>query len=78
MVYSELNITQKTSVSFIDIHVCVCVCLCVRARAHNLIITVGHGPSVEHIHSDHVVLLPSPPTPTFHWSSASTLFNQAL
>lgn len=55
-----------------------CVCVCVRECVRKIIITVGHGPSVENIHSDHAVPLPSTPTPIFLWPSASTLFNQVL
>ena len=38
-----------------------CVCVCVRECVRKIIITVGHGPSVENIHSDHAVPLPSTP-----------------
>ena len=37
------------------------MCVCVRECVRKIIITVGHGPSVENIHSDHAV--PLPPTP---------------
>ena len=40
------------------------MCVCVRECARKIIITVGHGPSVENIHSAHAV--PLPPTPYPH------------